>query len=249
MVGDPAHADLIAQIADGNGRNRQLTQFRPEQVGLGFQRGDVPAARVVVNAQLVRARRFDGDRRGGRSMSEQLIDGGGRLRQIFREADDAHAHRHFAHGVDIFIDMQTDDAGAAAYRLNAVLRTDDDGLCVKGEDERAGEQHGGNHAVHLRHFMRQKHKTGQDIDHIARLDRIDERLSGVHGQRFAGRLAAARVEDAADAVAPRIEIHQGIEVFAYVAFFKFVTVHSSHRPFAVMKQNKKSCNNGTIIHA
>ena len=122
--------------------------------------------------------------------------------------------------------MQTDDARAAANRLHAVLRTDDDGLGVKGKHKRAGKQHGGNHAVHLRHFMRKKNESGQDIDQIAGLDRVCEPLRGVHGQRFAGCHAAACVKNAADAIAPRIEVHQGIEVFTDVASFKFVTVHN-----------------------
>ena len=74
--------------------------------------------------------------------------------------------------------------------------------------------------------MRKKNESGQDIDQIAGLDRICELLRGVHGQRLAGFLAAARIKDAADAVAPRIEVHQGIEVFTNVAFFEFVTVHN-----------------------
>ena len=85
--------------------------------------------------------------------------------------------------------------------------------------------------------MRQEHKARQDIDQIAGLNRVYERLRGVHGQRFARRLAAPGVEDAADAVAPRIKIHQGIEVFPYISFFQFIAVHCGASLLCYAKMN------------
>ena len=235
MIGDFAHADFVAEVADGHARHAQRTQLLPKHDALGFQRGDVQSARVVVNADVVCPRRFDGDDGGGHALREQRIGLVPGAADVLGEALNAHAHGQLEHVGDILINVQPDDGGTVLDGLHAVFRTDDDRLCAEGQHERAGEQHGGNHAVHLRHFMRKKNESGQDIDQIAGLNRVHERLRGVHGQRFARRLAAPGVEDAADAVAPRIKIHQGVEVFPHISFFQFIAVHAAP-PCCVMQR-------------
>ena len=80
MLGNPAHADFVAQIANRNGWDVHLAQLCPEQVGFGFQRGNVLAARVMIDPKLVRAGSLDRNRRGGRAVGKQGLDGSRSLR-------------------------------------------------------------------------------------------------------------------------------------------------------------------------
>lgn len=178
----------------------------------------------------------------GMPLRQQRVGCCGGVARVFGEADHAHAHGQFAHGGNILIDMQADDGGAVFDGLHAVYRADDDRLGVKSQHECAGQQHGGNHAVHLRNLMRQKHKARQNIDQIAGLHGVHERLRGVHGQRLTRGLSASGVENAAHAVATGIEVHQGIQVFADISFFQFIAVHRTASSFAI-------CKDGFIIHA
>ena len=184
----------------------------------------------MIDAALVCARRLHGDDRGRKALGDHRFSLGGRLLGVLGEGDDAHAQRQLAHRGDVLIDMQADDAGAALDGLHAVLRADDDRLGAEGEHQRAGEQHGADHAVHLRHLVRQQHKAHEDVDQITLVHAAAQRFGGVHGQWLAGNGAAARVQNAAHAVAARVEHHQGIQVFTDVAFFQIVTFHSCYRP-------------------
>ena len=50
-----AHADLVAQIADGDIRHALRAQQVPERLALGLHLGHILADGVVVNAPRVRA--------------------------------------------------------------------------------------------------------------------------------------------------------------------------------------------------
>ena len=58
-----AHADLIAQIADGHIGHAAGAQFVPQHIAFGFQCGHILAHRIVVNTLGVAAAGFHRDHR------------------------------------------------------------------------------------------------------------------------------------------------------------------------------------------
>ena len=184
----------------------------------------------MVNAQSVGTagfhrddrRRFTGGQLGG-------LGGGGGL--ILSKGHHAHAQWQFLHGVQVFVNMQAYHGGALFNGLHTVAGADDDRLGVECHDQCAGQQHGADRAVHLRHTMWQQNKSNQNVHQVVFFYAVVQHLGGVHRQRLASKGAAACIQNAADTVAAGVEVHQRIEVFAYIAFFQFIAGHTVHPLF------------------
>lgn len=146
---------------------------------------------------------------------------------VLGEGHNAQAQGQLHGGVQVLIDVQTHHAGALFEGGHAVPGADQDGLGPKGQHQRPGQKDGAHRAVHLGHLVGQKHKAHQNIDRVPRLDRLAQRLRRVHGDGLPGIGPAARVKDAADTVSPGVQAHEGIQIFADVAFFQFVPGHNA----------------------
>jgi len=98
MLGNRAHADLIAQVADGDVRHAVGTQDIPQNIAAGLQGGHIQTNGIVADAHRIRAAGFHRDDRrrlaGGQLVS--LGRGGG---DVLRKGDDAHAQRQGLHSV------------------------------------------------------------------------------------------------------------------------------------------------------
>ena len=61
VVGNRAHADLIAQVTDGDIRHTVGAQLFPQHIAAGLQGGHVQPDGIVTDPQGVRAAGFDRD--------------------------------------------------------------------------------------------------------------------------------------------------------------------------------------------
>ena len=85
-------------------------------------------------------------------------------------------------------------------------------LCAEGFHQKSCENGRGDYAVRLRLVPREEHEAGQNEYLLALLYVFDKSLSSVNGERLAREAPCPVIEDAANAVAPGVKIHQCVEV-------------------------------------
>ena len=112
--------------------------------------------------------------------------------------------------------------------MHAVLRNHQHGLGPEGLDQRTGQQHRGDNAVHLGLFVGQQHKSGEDVHQVALVNVFNQPFGRVQRHRLAAQIAAALVQNAAYAVAAGVQVHQLIKIFAQIQGGEFLLRHHSN---------------------
>ena len=186
MRADSAHADFVAEVADGDIQNAGSLDFFKQNVGFGFERRRVFADCVVKFADAVFAGEFVGNQRFGHAVRQQFISLAFRLFLIFGERKRRDGNGVCEQLVKRRIQVKPDNPREIFYGFHVRFLADNHRFNAERHNQRARQKHGADNAVGFGGFVVDEHKAGHQIHQIALFERVAQQLCRVHRHRFAG---------------------------------------------------------------